>query len=331
MLKKPEPSSGAGNALPTNELGSPDIVQEWIDVTMKTALALDPKAYIREFWNHKTRPDGRIFGQARQTTIVPGVLERNALGSALVKLASNSSHGDGDSETTTATTTTSYSCTHVLAGVTTEVGQPSANEGDLKVSFVPQNIVLESWLQRLLLEILDLEQLGIVAGKSAFGLDVSIAVLNEDGNLADACLLAAMAALRNTRLPPIVIKDGRVYTLEDEDALKNMPSSLTTFESKSLSLPVIPLPLTMGVVTAQEIGQQQSDNEQSKQLWLVDPSKKELEVCDGSITIVLNGLDTEHILAFEYQGNVSVTHTSLALAVQIAKGRAEELLPLLKE
>lgn len=317
------------------ELGSPEVVQEWVDVTMKTAISLDPKAYIPEFWKQKTRPDGRIFAQARKTTVVAGVLERNALGSALVKFSSSSEMDSAGSAAETADTSNSYlpkptknTATHVLAGVTAEVGQPAAGEGDLKITLMPQNAVLESWLQRLLLQVVDLEQLGIMKGKSAFGLDITIAVLNDDGNIGDVCLLAAMAALRDTQLPPIVVQDGRVYTLQNDNALKQVPSSLATFTAKKISLPIVPLSLTMGVTSLKTKGE---ITNRSEQKWLVDPSKEEESVCDGSITIVVNALNVDQILSLEYQGNVSLTQSSIAIGVQMAKSRAIELWPLLNE
>lgn len=325
MLKRPEPTGEDDKARMPNELGSADVIQEWVDATMKTAVSLDPQSYIPElFWANKTRPDGRIFGQARRTSITTNVLERNSLGSALVRLsptevAKNPRHA-----------------THVLAGVTAEVGQPSDQEGDLKITCAPNNAPLESWLQRLLLKIIDLEQFCILPGKAAFGLSVSIAVLDQDGNIPDACLLAAMAALRNTTLPPIVVQEGRVFTLESEDERNNLPSSWTTFPSKRLSLPMIPLPLSLGVMRIPQDKQEdeaagKGGRSKEKQHWVVDPSREEETVCKGGITIVVNGCNLNQVLSLDYQGKVSITQSNLALALKMAQGRAKELLPLLQE
>ncbi|CAB9510522.1 complex component RRP43 [Seminavis robusta] len=314
MLKAPAQKASSSKS---HELGSADVIQEWADATLQTALSLDPNAYIPElFWAHKTRPDGRIFGQARQTTITPGVLQQNALGSALVKLTG----GSGTSNT------------HVLAGVTADIGQPSANQGDLKVTLTPSNNngPLESWLQRLLLQVMDLEQLGIIPGRAAFGLDVTICILNPNGSIADACLLAAVGALQNTALPPIVVQEGRVYTLDNDAQQKELPESWTSFASQTLNLPVIPLPLSMGVMRIKASKEDDNNNNESKQQWLVDPSGEEEEVCQGAITVVLDGLDMDNILSLDYQGKVSMDHADLALALRMAKGRAQELLPLLQ-
>lgn len=321
MLKQPKQSttSGSGQANLSHELGSADVIEEWVDATMKTALSLDPKSYIPElFWSHDTRPDGRIFGQARPTSIAMNVLEQNAIGSALVKFTSLPSANKSTSSTP--------QTTHVLAGVTAEIGQPTGQEGDLKITCVPTNASLESWLQRLLLQVVDLEQLGILAGRAAFGLDISIAVLNQDGNITDACLLAAVAALRSTTLPPIVERDGRIFTLESDQERANLPSSWTSFPSKKLSLPVIPLPLSMGYMRISN----KKENEDEQRHWLVDPSREEEMVCEGEVTVVVDGCNLEQMLSLDYQGQISITQSNLALALRMAQGRAKELLPLLQ-
>ena len=332
---------------------SEQVIREWVDATLQTAMSLDPKKYIPElFWSQKTRSDGRIFGQARQTSITLGVMKQNALGSALVQLK-NDTAGDATTATTkdktnaldpsNANATTKSNFTQVLAGVTADIGQPLAREGDLKVTLVinngnnsANNVPLESWLQRLLLQILDREQLGIVPGKAAFGLDVTVVALNPSGgNIRDACLLAAMAALQSAVLPSIVVQDGRVYMLESDEMLEQIPSTLASFSSRALSLPVLPLPLSMGVITMKVPNESDDDNSQQqqeeKEYWLVDPTREEEMICDGIITVVVDGYNPEDILNMEYQGMISITVSTLALAARMAQGRAEELMPLFEQ
>ena len=136
----------------------------------------------------------------------------------------------------------------------------------------------------------------------------------------DACLLAAVAALQNTTLPPIVVQDYRVYTLESEEERNNLQGA-TTFPSKKLSMPVIPLPLSMGYVRI--------PGTTSKEAWLVDPTKEEEAVCKGGITVVVDGKNTDQILSLEYKGEASMTQSNLALALKMAQGRAKELLSLI--
>ena len=317
---------------------SSQILDEWVDATLKTAQSLDPSSYLPQlYWKHKTRPDGRIFGQARPTSVVAGVLKKNALGSALVTLKPPISTIINNNNKNTKTT-------HVLAGVTADVGQPRSSEGDVRVTLQPSHhTALESWLQRTLAAtvLADLEQLGIVPGKAAFGLDVTVTILNQDGNIRDACLLAAVAALMDTTLPPIVIDHGRVFTLPDDASLELVPPKFTTVPSKQIVPGMIPVPLSMGNIQLDV--QQKNDTEdgdsedndddstpkQTQDYWLVDPSEEEEGVCEGSICVVVNAQEPEEIVVLDYQGTVSMTHSAMALAVRMAKGRAEELLPLL--
>jgi exosome complex RNA-binding protein Rrp42 (RNase PH superfamily) len=331
MFKIPHGAAATSNISAEQlQLGSAEVIEEWVDATLQTALSLDPESYIPQlFWANKTRPDGRIFEQARQTTITPGVLQTNAIGSSLVKLAM----------------TTPTQATIVIAGVTADIGQPFGNQGDLKITLTTPSSAestninlapLESWLQRQLLQCIDLEQLGILPGKAAFGLDVTIAILNQHGNVTDACFLAAIAALQNTNLPPIVVHDGSVYSLDNDEQRKHLPESMTTFPPKQLSLPIIPLPLTMGVINrvpstppiTTEDPEKAASQQRPQQQWLVDPSRYEEMLCDGSITVLVDGLQLDNVLSLEYQGKVSITHAELALALRMAKGRALELMPL---
>jgi len=309
-----------------------------VNATLKTAQSLDPASYLPDlYWKHKTRPDGRIFSQARPTSVAVSVLQKNAIGSAIVTMKSSPVVMDGADESSDDINTNATQSTLVLAGVTADVGQPSSRAGDLRVTLVPSNPALESWLQRLLVACLDLDQLGIVPGKAAFGLDVTVAILNFDGNLRDSCLLAAVAALTDTMLPAIVVHDGRVFTLPDNDSVRKVPQSLKSFPSKKLVLGRIPISLSMGSIhisCKMDSDDNISDGEmdctiERKHYWLVDPAKEEESVCEGGISVVVNGLNPEQILSLDYTGRVSTTSTDVALALRMAQGRVEEFLPLL--
>ena len=52
----------------------------------------------------------------------------------------------------------------------------------------------------------DAEGLCIIQGKLAWSLTVELQLLNDDGNLVDAFFLAAILALKNTRLPEVSLK-----------------------------------------------------------------------------------------------------------------------------
>lgn len=52
----------------------------------------------------------------------------------------------------------------------------------------------------------DNEGLCIIQGKLVWSLTVELQLLNDDGNLMDAFFLAAILALKNTRLPEVSLK-----------------------------------------------------------------------------------------------------------------------------
>jgi len=144
------------------------------------------------------RADGRSIHAPRSITIKTGVLDK-AEGSAQVSLGN----------------------TQVLVGVKVELGQPfkdTPNQGVLVVHaenvplaspiFEPgppdeNAIELARVIDRSLREVkaVDLESLVIRFGEKAWNLWVDVYVLDHDGNLFDASMLAAMAALATTTVP----------------------------------------------------------------------------------------------------------------------------------
>ena len=228
----------------------------------------------------------------RQTTIQQGILTKHSIGSALVKLGS----------------------TQVIAAVSYLVGQPvsTLDQGDIVVT-LDNNVSLQSYLQRLLEETLDLTQLSIVSGQAAFRLQLTVQVLNKDGNLRDACLLACIAALLDTKLPTNTIwESGKVYLKETTEDC-----------NRRLKMLVIPVPLSLGIWCDE-------DSKDDKMHWIVDPIGGEEEFLHISMTIAVDALQPEHILSLELSGSKrSIVRTDLALAAHMATERAKELQSLL--
>lgn len=274
---------------------------------------------MESYWKKGTRPDGRLFSQTRRTVVQRQVLTQHAAGSALVKL--------GDSQ--------------VIAGVSYAVGQPvGVNQGDVLVTISDSrnsgsggnnmNSSLQLYLNRLLEETLDLEQLSIVLEQAAFRLFLTVQILNHDGNIRDACLLACVAALTDTKLPTNTIwKDGKVWLRDgdvegvvgnddypvnrsgDEDDGSDSGSSW-----RQLQIPVVPVPLTMGVW---------HDKETDQTHLIVDPSAEEDSILTSRMTVVTNAMDPVQILLLDLSGRHAVSKAELALATRMAAGRAEEL------
>jgi exosome complex RNA-binding protein Rrp42 (RNase PH superfamily) len=188
------------------------------------------------------------------------------------------------------------------------------------------NSSLQLYLNRLLEETLDLEQLSIVPEQAAFRLFITVQILNHDGNIRDACLLACVAALTDTKLPTNTIwQDGKVW-LRDGDVVEGNKEDAKSSDGKKdgselesfrqLQIPVVPVPLSMGVWY---------DVESDKTHLIVDPSEEEDSALTSRMTVVVNAMDPVQILLLDLSGRHAVSKTELALATRMAAGRAEEL------
>ena len=62
----------------------------------------------------------------------------------------------------------------------------------------------------------DRESLCIVSGRLVWSLSVDLFLLNEDGNLMDACFLASVLCLMNTRMPEVTISQDKVRINEEK-------------------------------------------------------------------------------------------------------------------
>eukprot|EP00038_Savillea_parva_P014584 m.11455 g.11455 ORF g.11455 m.11455 type:complete len:343 (+) comp2844_c0_seq2:302-1330(+) len=209
------------------------------------------------------RPDGRALDSFRHTTVATGEIG-TADGSALVRL--------GD--------------TAVVAGVKAELGNPPIDRPDTgwlvpNVTIpqmcspdvkpgppVPEAQTLSLHLANVLGGSLDVKQLCLATGKLSWVLHVTVTVLNQGGNLTDACTLAAVAALRDVRLPQLSSVDA------DADEL---PSVLAT--------PAVPLALSdvmVAVSFARCCGQ-----------ILADPTNFEETLATQTVTLVKSGTNDD--------------------------------------
>lgn len=82
----------------------------------------------------------------------------------------------------------------------------------------------------------DLTELAIVPGKHCWHVYVDVLILDEDGNLMDAIMLATRAALARTKLPGVSIEEGSEQT---EIVLSDDPG-----KAKSISFDSIPITVT---------------------------------------------------------------------------------------
>ncbi len=216
------------------------------------------KDFLRALIKQGKREDGRAFDEVRDLKIDVNYVPR-ANGSAFVQLGN----------------------TKVIAGVKTQVETPypdSGNRGNFMTS-AEFTIMASPYFEagpprieaievarvtdRALREsgIIDMEDLCIKENEKVWGVFVDLEILDYDGNLFDACSIAALAAVMNGTLPATCPKTG--YKAYDEDR---------------------PLPLKMDNASFNTTFVKIDGN------IMVDPSLYEELICDTRLTI---GVDTK--------------------------------------
>ncbi|KAK3248413.1 hypothetical protein CYMTET_42120 [Cymbomonas tetramitiformis] len=301
---------------------------------MSTSHALDAEAYrkiypaefYKKFLDEKVRPDGRPLGRCRATSVAAGAVSK-ADGSALVKIGN----------------------TTMIAGVKLEIMRPTDDASDVGTVEVTVEMPplcsasvrsgrpteeAQSASQRIS-EVLthpavfDLTQLCIAKGQAAWVAYLDIFCLDADGNIFDAALLAAVAALSDVTLPAVtVLEDGRVTadTAAVAEAQANAKDAMQTGEEnakgtqiltsqRQLSLKCVPIGLTCGL---------------NQGHLIADPCAEESGLLDTTITVILNE-SGELVSVYKPGGNVGASDAILMDCIEMSRLRYKEVSPLLEK
>lgn len=236
------------------------------------------------------RLDGRGLNDYREIKLEQGLIQK-AEGSARVLLGK----------------------TEVLVGIKVETGEPfpdTPNEGvqTVNAELVPlasptfepgppdeNSIELARIVDRGIREskAIDTSKLVIDPGKKVFVVFIDVYVLNHDGNLIDASALAAVAALKNTKMPNYEIKEGEL----------KIKTGYTQLPLKST-----PITVTIGKIN---------------DTLIVDPWLEEEQVMDARISMAVN--EDGNICAIQKGGNGYFTPQQITEASKIAREKAAEL------
>eukprot|EP00737_Agarophyton_chilense_P003662 gb/GEZJ01004346.1/.p2 GENE.gb/GEZJ01004346.1/~~gb/GEZJ01004346.1/.p2 ORF type:complete len:295 (-),score=48.34 gb/GEZJ01004346.1/:2518-3402(-) len=241
---------------------------------------IHPREYLKRFIGKEVRPDGRALTTARVFKLTTSSLS-TAVGSALVRLGS----------------------TTVLAGVTATLVRPdhaNPEKGMTSVSVellstscgVSRNVrtddalVLTEFLRTLISPHIDLSKLCIEPGKLVWNLCLTVYCIDHDGNLEDSVVLAAVAALRDVRLPTVRMTDEQANEVENGDENDEMKTEQHGVEEENGS--------AVAVVSAERTESLEIDNfplTVSFQIFcekaLIDPSAEEENVCASRVTFIL--------------------------------------------
>ncbi len=232
------------------------------------------------------RIDGRGLLDYRPISVILSPIKK-AEGSALVKLGK----------------------TQVIAGVKLELGAPfkdRPNEGVLQVhsEFVPlaspsfepgppdeNAIEVSRVIDRSLREprAIKLEELVVEPGRVAWVVYNDIYLIDHDGNITDASMLASMLALATTKMPRLIRTESGQYTLD------------STTRETPLPVNLLVATVTIGVV---------------ENTLFVDPNLEEEQVADALIVLAVD--EWGNICGAQKKGEKSVSRKILDSALDIA-------------
>jgi exosome complex RNA-binding protein Rrp42 (RNase PH superfamily) len=303
------------------------------------------QAFVTSFFSQSTRPDGRLFGMCRTTKITRGILQtHDTVGSSLVRLGN----------------------TQVLCGISLQIGTPTAlssnhnhhhhqgndknnssgGGGDVVVIMLSSQqhqgtiaaAATEEQLQSIITNMLDLSTLVIINGQAAWRILLTVQVLQDDGNVWDASLLAAVAALTNVRLP--ATKMTTTSTAAASASRRNLHTASTTTTTtkaggtsrlellddpnyhEALVFHYLPVPLTVGVYRS-------SSNHNAAIHLVADPTPDEAPLLQGYLTMVVT--DGNEIVHAGHASQVGLTREHMAVAAHMAYGRGKEIRDLLQD
>ncbi len=245
------------------------------------------------------RIDSRKFSQYRDISIETNVVT-SAEGSARVRIGN----------------------TEVLAGIKMNTGEPfndTPDEGVLivAVELVPlaspefepgppgeEAIELSRVVDRAIREskCVDFSKLCIKKGEKVWMVFVDIDVLNDDGNLFDACGIAAITALLSSKIPELDSEEKIIYGKTG---------------SEKIPIEGIPLSTTIAKINGK---------------LMVDPNSAEIHAMDARLTIGTADKDGKIVLcSMQKGGEIGITLEDLDAALELAIEKSNEIRELIKE
>ena len=244
---------------------------------------------------NEKREDGRNLDEYREISIETDVISK-AEGSARVKIGE----------------------TQVIVGIKPQIGSPFPDTPDLGVlmtncemlpiadpSFEPgppseESIELARVVDRGIREseLVELDKLCVEKGKHVWMLFIDLHIIDNCGNLFDACELAVMAALKSTKIPVATVVDDEVIISENE-----------TFD--------LPINNELALCTFVKIGDK----------MIIDPTLTEEKVASARLNV---GVTKEgYICSMQKGGQNPLSKKDILFAVNLAVNKTKELVEYL--
>jgi len=239
------------------------------------------------------RLDGRKSDEFRPITIVTNTIE-TAEGSAHIKCGNTELLAGVKMSTGTPYPDTPNSGVLIVGAELLPLSNPMFEQGPPTIESIELARVIDRGIRES--KTIDDKALCITQGELVWMVNVDICPLNTDGNLIDLGALAAIAALKSTRLPKLVNKKADYHNKTND------------------YLPVKSVPIPVTVVKVGEI-------------LLVDPSEDELSIADARLTVTTEEDGT--ICALQKGGDGSLTEAEVSTMIDIATEKAGELRAIL--
>ena len=152
---------------------------------------------------------------------------------------------------------------------------------------------------------IDTEALCIIAHKKVWSIRVDVHLIDDYGNIMDACHLAAISALLHFKRPDVSIK-GEEYIIHSIEERNAVP----------LSIHHIPICISFSFF---ENGTE----------FVVDPNLKEISISSGDMTIALN--TQSEVCGIQKGGGVAVDSNLILQCTKLAAIKSKEITLILKE
>ncbi len=250
---------------------------------------------ITDLINNNERADGRSLNDYREISLETDVISK-AEGSARVKIGNTqivvgtkSQLGDPFPDTPKVGVIITNSELLPMAAPEFESGPP--DEHSVELSRVVDRCIRES-------QMVDLEKLCIIEGKKVRMVFIDLHILDYDGNLFDAAVLGAVAALLTTKIPKITLEGGEIVI--DAENKESLP-----IRDKAL------------MCTFAKIGDK----------MILDPSMDEEEILSARLSIGMT--ESGKICAMQKGGATPLTKEEIMGAVKLTEEKTKVLMEYL--
>jgi exosome complex component RRP45 len=212
----------------------------------------------------------------------------------------------------------------------TPLSSPSAEPVPGRGPPPPQAAALARLLERQVRDAraLDTEALCIAPGAAVWALKVDVRVLDDAGNLGDACALASVAALLHFRRPDVSIEPGGKVVVHSYTERAPLP----------LAVHHIPVCVSFGLASPLALQAHRraasgasgggAGAAHASEVLVLDPDAREAAVCDGTLTFVMNAHG--ELCGVHKLGGCPLPRPTMGAAARTAGEAASRLVAALK-